>query len=222
VPTAGTIDMERFDEHYHYHFLAQIAHRIILSRVRRELFNSMPSVALAEELQHQLEQWRSSLPQPLLAGGTPRPSSGWVCPADQLATSLLETRYRVGRYHLGRPFCYKLIHSPEAVTSAELAMCKHALLYAMDWPLASGLSTSMSTFMPLRFFVAGHAFGQLLIFWALKHSSDPRAHEVLPENHEAWCRTMLNYISGLRECSPAVAKYWEMLIHLYDTTALNT
>ncbi len=42
------------DSYYHYHFLAQIAVRIILSRVREELYFSNPSTALAEELWHQL------------------------------------------------------------------------------------------------------------------------------------------------------------------------
>ncbi|KAL4874760.1 hypothetical protein BJY04DRAFT_203139 [Aspergillus karnatakaensis] len=55
------------DSFFQYHFLAQVAHRIILTRIRHSLYfysdaGTFPHPAVNAELQHQLEQWRGNLP----------------------------------------------------------------------------------------------------------------------------------------------------------------
>src|SRR6201999_1224391 len=149
------------DSFYHYHFLAQIAHRIILNRIRDELFFSNPSTKLAEELRHQLEQWRANLPEALQYAGN-RQEQAFASPADAVAVALLQMRYRVSIFHLGRPFLYKAIHNPAAVSDADLKLCAEALEYAMDWHMTLPVCASMQNFAPLKYFCCGQFFGQLL------------------------------------------------------------
>ncbi|CAK7274841.1 hypothetical protein SEPCBS57363_006370 [Sporothrix epigloea] len=85
-PSTPASQEEEQDSFCHYHFLSQIAHRIILSRLCESLFanrskalasgqtieaasqattmarSDYPPQALEDELLHQLEQWRSQLP----------------------------------------------------------------------------------------------------------------------------------------------------------------
>ncbi|KAJ5241327.1 uncharacterized protein N7469_002918 [Penicillium citrinum] len=62
-PTSTVVD----DSYFQYHFLAQVAHRIILTRIRHSLYfysdsGAIPLPAVNAELHHQLEQWRINLP----------------------------------------------------------------------------------------------------------------------------------------------------------------
>ncbi|KAJ5671356.1 hypothetical protein N7507_000483 [Penicillium longicatenatum] len=62
-PLSNLVD----DSYFQYHFLAQVAHRIILTRIRHSLYfysdsGSIPLPAVNAELRHQLEQWRNNLP----------------------------------------------------------------------------------------------------------------------------------------------------------------
>ncbi|KAJ5731695.1 transcriptional regulator family: Fungal Specific TF [Penicillium malachiteum] len=62
-PLSNVVD----DSFFQYHFLAQVAHRIILTRIRHSLYfysdsGNIPLPAVNTELRHQLEQWRTNLP----------------------------------------------------------------------------------------------------------------------------------------------------------------
>ncbi|KAJ5247681.1 hypothetical protein N7468_002664 [Penicillium chermesinum] len=67
------------DSFFQYHFLAQVAHRIILTRIRHSLYfyaesGSIPLPAVNIELNHQLEQWRRNLPPTIQFDDPTRPS----------------------------------------------------------------------------------------------------------------------------------------------------
>lgn len=119
----STSNNQEEDAFCHYHFLAQIAHRIILSRLRDSLFsrrrgnsamaahvmptarNEYPSQSLEDELLHQLEQWRQQLPMALQFDDerlVPLPNS----PANIIVVPWLRARYLIARYHLRRPLLY--------------------------------------------------------------------------------------------------------------------
>ncbi|EHY58260.1 hypothetical protein HRR83_004882 [Exophiala dermatitidis] len=202
------------DSYYHYHFLAQIAHRIILSRIREELYYSNPSAALADELRHQLEQWRENLP-PGLQWTSEGEDQVFGSPADAVVLTLLQARYRISRFHLGRPFLYKAIQKPMSVSDTDLKMCSEALQFAMDWPLALDVCVRMKDFMPLKYFVSGQMFGQLFIFHAFKNSPNPRVRDTLPLGYDVWCTKMLRFMSELVALSPTVAQDFELLSTLY-------
>ncbi|KIW16085.1 hypothetical protein PV08_06136 [Exophiala spinifera] len=203
------------DAYYHYHFLAQIAVRIILSRVREELYFSNPSTALAEELRHQLEQWRANMPEALrFVDDEPEPV--FDSPSDAVVVALLQARYRISMFHLGRPFLYKALSNPAAATENDLKMCSSTLKFAMNWPLLWDRLCAMPDFMPLKYFCAGQLFGQLFIFNAFKNSEDERLRQTLPPSYELWCTKMLRYISDLVGTSPTMAANFELLSRLYQ------
>ena len=204
------------DSFYHYHFLAQVAQRIILNRIKTELFFDNPSTKLAEELRHQLEQWRANLPEGLQYPSG-RQEQQFSTPADAVVVALLQMRYRVTIFHLGRPFLYKAIHNPAAVSDTELRLCAEALEYAMDWHMTLPVCASMKNFAPIKYFCCGQFFGQLLIFHAFKNSSDRRLRDTLPTGYESWCTKMLRFIYEFAEAeaSPTIAKDFELLSTLY-------
>jgi hypothetical protein len=203
------------DSFYHYHFLAQIAHRIILSRVRDELYYNNPSTALADELSHQLEQWRANLPKSLQFPDN-APDVVFDSPADAVVVALLQARYRISIYHLGRPFLYKATQNSASLTPSDLKMCSKALQFAMDWPLLWDVCGKMKNFMPLKYFVCGQFFGQLFIFHAFRQSPDKRLQEALPVGFDVWCTKMLRYISNFVVSSPTAAKDFDLLAKVYN------
>lgn len=206
---------EADDVFYHYHFLAQIAHRIILSRIREELFCSNPSTNVAIELRHQLEQWDKNQPDLIKVTAVDASAELYKCPAHIVAVSLLKVRYYVGIFHIGRPFLHKAIHDPSLITNDDLKICADALSFAMNWPLATEPCVKMPSFMPLRFFIASQMFGQLLIFYAIQRSPDARIRDLLPTGYEIWCTQMLGYMSSVVDLSPAIAQDFELVSALY-------
>lgn len=204
--------LRRDDSYYHYHFLAQIAHRIILTRIRDEMYNLNPSTTVANELRHQLEQWRTNLPPALQFDGD---RDTFSCPAEAFAMSLLQTRYRSAIYHLGRPFLYKSLTNPSLATDQELNFCSEALQTASDWPIATNTCQKMTSFSPLKYYVCRSFFGTLLIAHAVKHSGDERLIKTLPEDADAACSHMLHYIESLASMSPPLRKDRETLSMLY-------
>lgn len=124
--TAEDQQRDEEDSFYHFCFLSQIVHRIILTRARGSIFYSstaLPSVvsnvalisvaatgdypraALVEELLHQLEQWRIQLPVKLQFDNSstlPMPNSS----ANILVVPWLRSRYIIAKYHLARPLLY--------------------------------------------------------------------------------------------------------------------
>ncbi|KGO66043.1 Transcription factor, fungi [Penicillium italicum] len=70
--SSGIVD----DSYFQYHFLAQVAHRIILTRIRHSLYfysdsGTFPLPAINTELHHQLEQWRTNLPKTIQFNNAP-------------------------------------------------------------------------------------------------------------------------------------------------------
>lgn len=200
--------VRRDDSYYHYHFLAQIAHRIILMRIRDEMYHLNPSIVVATELRHQLDQWRTNLPLALQFDGQADVVS---CPADAFVTSLLQTRYRSAIYHLGRPFLYKALANPSSLTDQEFDFCSEALQNGSDWPIAIGPCKVMRSFAPLKYYVGRSYFGTLIISHALKQSRNERLVKLLPNDSEERCSRMLDYVEDLASTSPSLRKDLELL-----------
>ncbi|KAI9740779.1 MAG: hypothetical protein M1818_004744 [Claussenomyces sp. TS43310] len=173
---AGSPTARNDDTFFHFHFLAQVAHRIILTRIRNTIYffsetENFPTPSLVAELHHQLEQWRSSLPESIqFDERQPDTSRAAPSPAHLNASTMLHARYRIAQFHIGRPFLsvfprtyldgpssntvkrsYKALHRPEALTEYDLQACRQGLTAAMDWPQAQGLSREMMSSMPVKF-----------------------------------------------------------------------
>lgn len=124
-------------------------------------------------MHHQIEQWRLNLPHMLQFSGEPKreianadsvatsPSTAFhqirehsttmTSPAAVVADALLRARYRIAKFHIGRPYLYKALCKPDALTEHDLEQVRSGLKYAMDWPIAGGLARRMMSCMPIRF-----------------------------------------------------------------------
>jgi len=90
--------------------LAQIALRKLLNRVHTALYkqdkthlDSPRSLAIARELDYQLEAWKSHLPAPLRWESSDPPSS-------DINAARLRAKYFGARYIIHRPFVYQALH----------------------------------------------------------------------------------------------------------------
>ena len=66
---------------------------------------------------------------------------------------MLQTRYWVSMYHIGRPFLYKAITNPAELTSKDLEICKRSMTAAVAWFAAYRRPLTMRSYTHLIFFV---------------------------------------------------------------------
>ncbi|THC94342.1 hypothetical protein EYZ11_006181 [Aspergillus tanneri] len=227
--TSSTDEID--DAFFQYHFLAQVAHRIILTRIRHSLYfysdsGTFPFPAINAELHHQLDQWRLNLPPALQfpdtlpytpAADTPAASSPSaisplpldphrpLTPATAVSEAMLRGRYKIAKFHIGRPYLYKALRTPASLTEEDLEQMRSGLRNAMDWPVVGGIFRAMRSCIPIRF------FGQILLFYCISHSSDPRLRSTLPTGWERWNQEMMQFLEDCAPYSPAVAKDLELL-----------
>ncbi|KAJ5343130.1 uncharacterized protein N7506_002954 [Penicillium brevicompactum] len=245
------------DSYFQYHFLAQVAHRIILTRIRHSLYfysdsGTFPLPAVNTELHHQLEQWRTNLPKSIqfnhspysahLASshptpGTPSmhpsPSTSVASPAqissprprtDQnrplspgtaVTDAMLQGRYLIARFHIGRPYLYKALRIPHLLTDEDFVQVRSGLQNAMGWPVTQGIFRKMKSCIPIRFAFCSQFFGQVLLFYCIAHSPSQRVRETLPDGWERWNEEMLGFLQDCAPHSPAVAQDLDLLRSLW-------
>jgi hypothetical protein len=202
------------DSFFNFHFLAQAAHRIILTRVKQSLYtfaekDGYPSTNLTAEMHHQLEEWRANLPQSLQFSDHEADDS--ISPAHVIAKAMLRSRYLVAKFHIGRPFLYKALHAPAYTNDAEYNEVREGLRGGMYWPTTMGLCTQMLSALPIKFGWCCQCFGQVLLFHAVALSPDPKLRDTLPEGWQEWVNTMMTLIESCARSSPGIAKDYELL-----------
>ncbi|GKZ30567.1 hypothetical protein AbraIFM66950_009578 [Aspergillus brasiliensis] len=241
-PASRSLPLEEIDDSFfQYHFLAQVAHRIILTRIRHSLYfhsdsGTFPHPAVNAELRHQLEQWRINLPAalqfsdhttsaPTTNPSTPIPPSPAsqhhlpftpshrhaLSPAIAVSEAMLRGRYMIANFHIGRPYLYKALHTPGSLTDKDLEQIRSGLLNAMNWPVVGGIFQRMKSCIPIKFAFCSQFFGQILLFYCISHSPDRRLHETLPAGWEQWNQEMMQFLEDCAQASPAVAKDLELL-----------
>ncbi|OKL64275.1 hypothetical protein UA08_00234 [Talaromyces atroroseus] len=158
------------DSYFHQcHFLAQIANRIILTRIRHSLYSfsdsgNLPRPAVSAELHNQVEEWRKNLPPAIQFSEKseettnddrspsivtePRTSASL---AVAVADAMLRARYRICKFHIGRPYLYKALRAPSLLTSEDLEQVSSGLKYAMNWPMIRGVFRRMKSCIPIKF-----------------------------------------------------------------------
>jgi hypothetical protein len=209
------------DSFFNFHFLAQAAHRILLTRIRHSLYSFIekegsPTPAITAEMHHQIEQWRLNLP-PSLQFSDSDPVSmaeetdNLPTPAHIIAKAMLRSRYLVAKFHIGRPFLYKALHTPGAMTDSEYDEIREGLRAGMYWPTTMGLCTQMMSALPLKFGWCSQCFGQVLLFHTVARSPDPKLRETLPSGWENWVNIMMQLIEACGKESPGIAKDAELL-----------
>ncbi|KPI39966.1 uncharacterized protein AB675_11508 [Cyphellophora attinorum] len=211
---------EEEESFYHYHFLSQIAHRLFLTRVYTSIYHAMPTgdypnTALARELYHQLERWRSQLPSGLrFDEETPVDGAGPL--GDVLVVALLRSRYFVAQYHLGRPFLYKALHQPSMLTEEDVQRCREALQATLKWADLALNMLSIKSCVPLAFPICGQTFGQLVLMYAFRYNPQPALQQLLPTGWEHWAHRGLQVLRDYSDMSPAIAKDYEIASTLFS------
>lgn len=203
------------DSFFNFHFLAQAAHRIILTRVKQSLYyfaekEGYPSASLTAEMHHQLEQWRANLPSSLQFSDNDSANDA-PSPAHVIAKAMLRSRYLVAKFHIGRPFLYKALHAPAHTTDAEYNEVREGLRGGMFWPTTMGLCTQMLSALPIKFGWCCQCFGQVLLFHAVARSPDAKLRETLPVGWQEWVQIMMTLIESCGRSSPGIAKDFELL-----------
>ena len=204
------------DSFFNFHFLAQAAHRIILTRIRHNLYSfaekeGHPSPSLTAEMHHQLEQWRTNLPPTLQFSDTENADDDSPSPAHVIAKAMLRSRYLVAKFHIGRPFLYKALHAPSHTTEKEYREIGKGLKGGMFWPSTMGLCVQMKAALPIKFGWCSQCFGQVLLFQAVATSPDAKLRDTLPEGWQEWVGVMMRLIEQCGEESAGVAKDAELL-----------
>lgn len=161
-------------------------------------------------MHHQLEQWRSNLP-PSLQFTDNENADDSPSPAHVIAKAMLRSRYRVAKFHIGRPFLYKALHASEYTNRSEYDEVRKGLEGAMYWPTTMGLCAQMKAALPIKFGWCSQCFGQILLFTAVARSPNPDLRATLPEGWEEWVRIMLDLIGSCARESPGIAKDYELL-----------
>jgi hypothetical protein len=203
------------DSFFNFHFLAQAAHRIILTRVKQSLYffaekDAYPGASITAEMHHQLEQWRANLP-PSLQFSDNESADDSPTPAHVIAKAMLRSRYLVAKFHIGRPFVYKALHAPGFTNDAEYNEVREGLRGGMYWPTTMGLCTQMLSALPLKFGWCCQCFGQVLLFHAVARSPDQKLRDTLPSGWQEWVQIMMSLIESCARDSPGIAKDAELL-----------
>ncbi|KAH7082296.1 hypothetical protein FB567DRAFT_562111 [Paraphoma chrysanthemicola] len=203
------------DPFFNFHFLAQAAHRIILTRVKQSVYffaekEGYPSASVTAEMHHQLEQWRSNLP-PSLQFSDAESADDSPSPAHVIAKAMLRSRYLVAKFHIGRPFLYKALHAPSFTNDTEYSEVREGLRGGMFWPTTMGLCTQMLSALPLKFGWCCQCFGQILLFHAVARSPDAKLRDSLPTGWQDWVHVMMTLIESCARDSPGIAKDAELL-----------
>lgn len=131
---------------------------------------NFPPPPLVSELHHQLDQWRTSLPELIKFSEEDQSDVRPKSPAHAVADAMLRARYRIANFHIGRPFMsvflksfcpffimtnfihrYKALHRPETLSNYDLQACHDGLLSAMNWAQVMGINRTMMSCMPIKF-----------------------------------------------------------------------
>lgn len=130
---------------------------------------TFPLPAVNTELHHQLEQWRTNLPSALQFTDSllyPDPTSPTInhvpddddneidkplTPATAITTAMLLGRYKIAKFHIGRPYLYKAMRIPDALSPHDIEQVRSGLQNAMDWPVVGGIFRRMKTCVPIPF-----------------------------------------------------------------------
>ncbi|KAL5586056.1 hypothetical protein FOBRF1_015926 [Fusarium oxysporum] len=208
IASFGSFRYPGDDPFFHYHFLSQLAHRLILTRARNSLFHfnptsDYPPEPVEDELIRQLEQWRERLP-PMLQFDPKSPLTQAESPSDALVTAWLHARYFVARYHIGRPLLHRALERPASLTEGHLRKCRDAISAVLAWASVIQVTDTMRSCNPLKFFVCSQIFGQICVIYALSVSPYPYIRDIVSDINKKWTTFALGYLEAGAFYSPAI------------------
>jgi hypothetical protein len=57
----------------------------------------------------------------------------------------------IAKFHIGRPYLYKALRTPMALTQDDLEQVRSGLKNAIDWPIVKGIFSQMKSCIPIKF-----------------------------------------------------------------------
>ncbi|OBS24479.1 hypothetical protein FPOA_05021 [Fusarium poae] len=225
IASFGSFRYPGDDPFFHYHFLSQLAHRLILTRARNSLFHFNPTAdyppePVEDELIRQLEQWRERLP-PMLQFDPKSPLTHAESPSDALVTAWLHARYFVARYHIGRPLLHRALERPSSLTEGHLRKCRDAISAVLSWSSVIQVTDSMRSCNPLKFFVCCQIFGQICVVFALSVSPYPYIRDIVSDVDKRWTTFALGYLEACSFYSPAIEQDFKIAKILCEDIGKN-
>ena len=57
----------------------------------------------------------------------------------------------IAKFHIGRPYLYKALRTPMALTQDDMEQVRSGLKNAIDWPIVKGIFSQMKSCIPIKF-----------------------------------------------------------------------
>lgn len=141
--------------------------------------------------------------------------------ATDIQVALLRTRYYHTKHLIHRPFFFKALHHPHALTQEDADGVATCLRACLRWPIAMAPTCTRKRLVPCVFFWTQNLLGVLLVLWLSdKVPILRRIRERLcgPRFELEACETValaVEWIRDLREVDAAAGWAWEIVKGLY-------
>jgi hypothetical protein len=138
-----------------------------------------------------------------------------------IQVALLRTRYYYNKYILYRPFIYKALHHPDAVTTEDAQGVATCLRAALKWPVTMSPTCARKRLIPCLFIWTQNVLGVLLIL----HLT--RTTPILQKIVRGFCGDTwemdasetvglyVEWLRDLREIDGAAAWAWDVVRAVY-------
>jgi len=80
-----------------------------------------------------------------------------------IQVALLRSRYYYAKYLILRPFVYKALHAPDAMTHDDAVGVAECLKASLKWPIAMSPTCTQKRLIPCMFFFTQNFFGILIL-----------------------------------------------------------
>ena len=232
--------------HFEYYFLAMIVLRRLTRRASEiEAVDDYggPPIPVIREMVRQLDTWRASLPPSLRwndedrsgfsdadlmrqqaqvthPGRNPGKSPAGSTPQMELATAQLRTRFYHAQFIVYRPFFWKVLHHPEAVTQDDRECCAMAIKSATYWPVALPPPKDKKRLLPHIFAWTQNFMGILFLFKLcfvnpyLQGIID-QSEVVGREDVERTAELLLEWMHDVKQVDAVAEWAWGILAPLY-------
>lgn len=238
--------------HFRYHFLAMIVLRRLIMRIHNclhgsgEVTNSEevehyggPPTRVIQELNHQLQGWRSALPEAIrwldedmsMFRDSPiaHPTEVGIDDAQgnnqyhlDILNGQLRTRFFYAKFMLHRCYIFKALHFPEKMLEEDAAGCATAIESACLWPLSMASPRDKKRLIPHLFTWTKNFVGILLILRMTVENECLRQIcdrlKVDKSRIEQTVALLMDWVRDLRQLDSAAGWMCDILESLYGPT----
>ena len=142
--------------------------------------------------------------------------------AYDVQVALLRTRYYYTKYLLHRPYIYKALHHPDAITTDDARGVATCLRAALKWPVTMSPTCKRKRLIPCLYFWTQNVLGVLLVLHMAR--TDGMLRQIVQrglcgENWEVAAgetvELYVDWLRDLKEADPAAAFAWKIVRAVY-------